>query len=124
MSEIQAVLFKTSEGWTSTKSRKWLKENSLKPIKRVHKVGDLLRYRIKEPDYKFYTTKSQKNGINFVIGSNKSFKKGKTKTKDKFSRNNKGTGSTKAEKRIEKRKNNRDLTKKSKPAGLVVKLST
>tara|TARA_R110002072_G_scaffold7448_2_gene40135 strand:+ start:745 stop:1047 length:303 start_codon:yes stop_codon:yes gene_type:complete len=100
MSEIQAVLFKTPKGWTATKARAWLKKEKMKPIKKVDKSGILLRYRLREPDYKFYVTKSQKNGINFVIGSNKKFK---TKKMNK-----------KRQKKV----------KKAPPAGIKVSLST
>lgn len=121
MSETQAVLFKIKDGWTSMKARNWLKKNNLKAIKKVHKTGSLLRYRIKEPEYKYYITKSQKNGINIVIGSNKPFKRTKTKTKNKFIRNNNRSHITKEEK-IEKIKDK--IQKNKQKQGIKVVLST
>ncbi len=51
---------------------KWLKLHGLKPIKRVHKAKNYLRYRIVEPDgYSSYYMKTLPNiiGVKFVIGS-------------------------------------------------------
>ncbi len=42
---IQAVIFSKSE-WTANNAMKWLKLHGLKPIKRVHKTKNYLRYRI------------------------------------------------------------------------------
>ena len=120
MSEIQAVLFKTPKGWTTMKARNWLKKNDMKAIKKVHKSGTLLRYRIKEPNYKYYITKSQKDGINFVIGSNKPFGKKKVKSKRMIKTNTRN--SITKEEEIEKK---RDKRKKKKVSGTIkVKLST
>tara|TARA_R110002096_G_scaffold67666_5_gene163862 strand:+ start:1383 stop:1715 length:333 start_codon:yes stop_codon:yes gene_type:complete len=110
MSKTQAVLFKVDKGWTSSKARAWLKENKFKPMKRVHKSGNLLRYRILEPTFKSYITKSQKNGINFVIGINKKSKKPKQTPRQ-----------------INKQKKTDNKRKKSIkpiPAGIKVSLST
>ena len=81
MSKTQAVLFKVDKGWTAPKARAWLKKNKFKAIKKVHKSGNLLRYRILEPTFKSYITKSKKNGINLVIGINKKVKKKKNITR-------------------------------------------
>ena len=120
MSEIQAVLFKTPKGWTTTKARAWLKKEKMTPIKRVDKSGMLLRYRIKEPDYKYYITKSQKNGINFVIGSNKPFAPKKIKSKRMIERGRKKTITKQEE--IDKKIDKRDKKKSS--GAIKVKLST
>jgi len=120
MSETQAVLFKTPQGWTTKKARAWLKKEKMTPIKRVDKSGILLRYRIREPDYKYYITKSQKNGINFVIGSNKPFKGKKVKSKRIIERGRRKNITQ--EEKIEKIK---DKIKKKKGSGAIkVKLST
>jgi hypothetical protein len=120
MSEIQAVLFKTPKGWTTTKARAWLKKEKMTPIKRVDKSGILLRYRLREPDYKYYITKSQKNGINFVIGSNKPFNPKKVKSKRMNDKGRKKT-ITKQE-QLEKKREKR--TKKKGSGAIKVKLST
>lgn len=53
MSEVQAVLF---QGFTAPAASKWLNEHGYKPIKKMHREGTLMRYRMKHPDYKRYTT--------------------------------------------------------------------
>jgi len=68
MSEVQAVLFDNTR-WTATTARAWLKENEFKPIKRVDKTENLLRYRITPPSrYKRFRIKRAKDGVSFVIG--------------------------------------------------------
>lgn len=62
---IQAVLFPIEYG--VVKAKKWLKENHLYPIKRVHKTVNKLRYRISEPIYRRYTIKHI-GDIELVIG--------------------------------------------------------
>jgi hypothetical protein len=52
MTEIQSILFNKTK-YNSIKARKWLKENNYKPIKRVHKTENYLRYRIKNPNSKY-----------------------------------------------------------------------
>ncbi len=67
---IQAVIFSKSD-WTTKDTIKWLKLHGLKPIKRVHKTKNYLRYRIVEPEqftsYYMYTLPNI-NGVKFVIG--------------------------------------------------------
>lgn len=67
-SKIQAVLFDNKK-FNTTSARKKLKEMKLKPIKRVHKTENFLRYRIVEPnDKRFkYRIKKNKSGVNFVF---------------------------------------------------------
>lgn len=67
-SEKQAVLFNRSS-WTVPEAEKWLNEQQLKPIKRVHETDRFLHYRLRDPGYfkKFRTIKTDK-GIEFVIG--------------------------------------------------------
>ncbi len=69
MSEIQAVLFE-KKVWDSKMARKWLKKNKMKPIKKVHKTKNLLRYRLRSPrKYKRFRMKSiPKFSLKFVIG--------------------------------------------------------
>lgn len=76
MSQIQSVIFGTS--WTAKDARKWLKDNKLKPIGKVHKGakirgrdGGSLKYTIHlKKDFKeklgFISTKK---GISFIIGT-------------------------------------------------------
>lgn len=45
---IQAILFEKDK-FTSTQARKFLKKHDYKPIKRVHKTENYLRYRIRRP---------------------------------------------------------------------------
>jgi hypothetical protein len=51
MSKVQAVLFENDK-WNVSKARAWLKKNNYRPIKRVHKTANFLRYRIREPSIK------------------------------------------------------------------------
>jgi len=68
--EIQAVIFK-NKYYSTAEARKWLKDNNHKPIKRVHKTTNYLRYRLTEPTYKYYITKSAGKKIKLVMGTNK-----------------------------------------------------
>jgi hypothetical protein len=74
MSDIHSVSFLAAGKWTADKSRAWLKQHDLKPIKRVHKVyvdGKLtqLRYRIRDPKhFKTFSTVKVKPYINIIIG--------------------------------------------------------
>lgn len=66
MSEIQSIYF---IGWNAKDARDWLKKNNYKPIKKAHKKGTELRYRLKDPDlYKSFVTNKHDNGIYFVLG--------------------------------------------------------
>jgi hypothetical protein len=69
MSEIQSVVFKATR-YDTTKARKWLSDHGFKPIKRVDKAANTLRYRIRDPKkYKsFITKKLNGKGILLVIG--------------------------------------------------------
>jgi hypothetical protein len=53
MSTVQAVLF---QGFTAPAASKWLNDHGYKPIKKMHREGTLMRYRMTAPDYKRYTT--------------------------------------------------------------------
>lgn len=67
-SALHSVYFLKKDGWTTAKARKWLKDNGMKPIKRVHKIGDELRYRLIPPEeFKSFITKVYKS-VHFVIG--------------------------------------------------------
>lgn len=68
--ETQAVLFK-SKNWTPTKARVWLRKHKYKPIKRVDRTKNLLRYRLQPPKkYKRFITQKSKNNksISFIVG--------------------------------------------------------
>ena len=68
MSNIQAVLFDVDK-WSATKARSWLKNKKLNRIKRVHRKGNYLRYRIQDPrKYKKFITKNTKKSIKLIIG--------------------------------------------------------
>lgn len=66
---IQAIYGLETDGWTSKKLRIWMKQHKLKPIKRLHKKGNELRYRIRDPTlYSKYSTQVLPEGIHLVIG--------------------------------------------------------
>ena len=65
---LQSVVFNVNKGWDSEKARQWLKQHKYKPLKRVHKVKNTLRYRIKEPKYKRYITRKTNKGVNLIFG--------------------------------------------------------
>ena len=69
-STIQSVMF-DNEIWNTTQARKWLKNNNLKPMKRVDKTENYLRYRMIDPSqfkkFRIITLKGVK-GIKFVLG--------------------------------------------------------
>lgn len=68
MSEIQAVLF-NKHMVTTKQAEKWLKDNKIKPMKRVHKTKNLLRYRIRLPSkYKRMRYKKINSFVSFIIG--------------------------------------------------------
>lgn len=72
---VQAIIFK-KDLWNASSALKWLKKHKYKPIKRVHKTENFLRYRINEPNEKYnYITLSFKNGIEMIFMT-KSKKKG------------------------------------------------
>lgn len=54
--------------WTVRKAEEWLSEHGKKPIKPAHIRGGEIRYRIKEPNYKSYTTIKTADGVYFVLG--------------------------------------------------------
>lgn len=68
MNELQSIYFMTPE-WDSTRARQWLIKHKYKPIKRVHKLGSQLRYRLRNPNkYTKFKTKGIGKGIYFVFG--------------------------------------------------------
>ena len=68
-SEIHSIAFDNTK-WNTTTAKKWLKEHNYKPIKRVHKTTNTLRYRLLDPKLfkTFIVKKNKKDGINFIIG--------------------------------------------------------
>lgn len=68
MSETQSVLF-DNEKWNTIKAMRWLKNHNIKPLKRVHKTEDKLRYRVNDPsNYSRFRTKKLGGGIELVLG--------------------------------------------------------
>ena len=68
MSYIQAIIF-DNKIWTTITARAWLKKHKHKPIKRVDKTLNYLRYRLIEPNkFKNFIMKKTVIGINLVIG--------------------------------------------------------
>ena len=68
MSEVQGVNFDRRK-WTSDKARQWMRQNKYKPIKRVHKTANQLRYRIKNPKrFRRFRVKELGKGISLVLG--------------------------------------------------------
>ena len=68
MSNIQAIYALLDDGWTANTLLRWIKKSDLMPIKRVHYIGNSIRYRIKEPNpNKKYYTKVLANGVHLVI---------------------------------------------------------
>ncbi len=67
---IQSIRF-NREYFTPGKSRKYLKEHGLKPIKKMHTTKGFYIFRLLEPNqYKKYFTKKLNNEINLIIGIN------------------------------------------------------
>jgi hypothetical protein len=74
MSRLQSIWFKTTDGWSSEMCRQWLNFHNLYPIKRAHKIGNQLRYRLLNPRLfnRFTTQKIISDGrpIYLVLGWN------------------------------------------------------
>lgn len=69
-SEIHSVLFPKAT-WSIAKSKKWLKDNSIKPIKSARETINFYRYRIRDPKlFDGFITKKLNNGIELIIGIN------------------------------------------------------
>jgi hypothetical protein len=67
MSSIQAIIFDNKK-WTTATARAWLKKHKYKPIKRVDKTLNYLRYRLVDPaKFKSFTMKTL-DTIKLVIG--------------------------------------------------------
>ncbi len=65
---IQSVLFDKKK-YTTTSARKWLIRHNLKPIKRVDKTKNLLRYRLEDPKkFKSFRTITLSANIKAVVG--------------------------------------------------------
>jgi len=73
-SAIQAVIF--ASNWKAKDARKWLKDNNLKPLGKVHKTkkrgtkpGGSLKYTIKPAeDFKKIGFKKTAKGISLLLG--------------------------------------------------------
>ena len=67
-SDIQAIYFRTTDGWTAATARAWLRAHEFKPIKRMHHLGTELRYRLRDPrQFRRFITKKEA-GVYYVIG--------------------------------------------------------
>lgn len=68
-SEVQSVVFDKKYFKSAKDARTWLTNNNFKPIKRVDKKANTLRYRITDPkQYKDFRMKKIKKGISLVLG--------------------------------------------------------
>ena len=66
---IQAILFPIKK-FSCLTARKYLFNHNHRPIKRVHKTKNYLRYRLTEPKKKDkYISKKLKSGVIYVIAS-------------------------------------------------------
>ena len=64
---IQSILFK-KKSWTPKKAEAWLKKHNYKPLKKVHKTENYLRYRISKPDKRCrYSTVKFNKSIQAVV---------------------------------------------------------
>ena len=71
MSEIQAVMFDKAY-WDTKSAKLWLNKYKLKPIKRVHKTRNMLRYRLMDPKrFSHFIVKKVGKNIGLVIGFRK-----------------------------------------------------
>ena len=67
--DIHTIYFMTDDNWTTAKALRWLKAHDFKPIKPVHKIGNELRYRLKDPElFKRFSTKILDNKVHIVFG--------------------------------------------------------
>jgi len=65
---IQSIYASRLDGFTSKKLLNWIRSHGFEPIKKIHNVSHIMRYRISEPIYgKRYITKVLSNGIHLVI---------------------------------------------------------
>ena len=68
MAITQSVIF-SKDLYDTTRARRWLRKNKIIPCKRVHETTRFLRYRIKEPDYKYeYRIKRISEGVKMIFG--------------------------------------------------------
>ena len=67
-STIQSISF-PADKYTAKRAMKWLKEHKLKPVKRVDKTDNMLRYRIVDPkEFGRFATKKTTEGITLTFG--------------------------------------------------------
>ena len=67
-STIQSISF-PADKYTAKRAMKWLKEHKVKPVKRVDKKDNMLRYRIAEPkEFGRFATKRTAEGITLTFG--------------------------------------------------------
>lgn len=65
---IQAILFDIKH-FNTQQANNWLRRNNFKPIKRVHKTEQYLRYRIADPaGFKTFYTIDVTEGIRAIYG--------------------------------------------------------
>ena len=72
MSKIQAVIFQRAN-YSPRGARKYLKDNGLKRIKRVHKTHNFLRYVLEDPKKysRFASKKIAKDNLQIIVGFEK-----------------------------------------------------
>ena len=69
-SVLQAVIFPKAT-WSIAKSKKWLKDNSIRSVKSARETVNFYRYRIQDPKlFDGFITKKLNNGVELVIGFN------------------------------------------------------
>lgn len=67
--DLHTVYFMTTDGWTPASARGWMDRHGYIRIKPVHKMGNELRYRVRDPDdFKRFYTKIVGNGVHMVYG--------------------------------------------------------
>ena len=68
---IHSVYAYEEDGYTPIKLLNWMRKHNIIPIKKAHKIGEQIRYRIKKPDLtKSYSTIVLPNRIHLVVQSN------------------------------------------------------
>jgi hypothetical protein len=65
---VQSIYFLTP-GWNATSARAWLVNNDVVPLKRMHRIGREMRYRIRDPnEFTRFRTRISPDGVHIVLG--------------------------------------------------------
>lgn len=67
MSDIQSIEF-DKYFWTKNQAEEWLKNHKIIPMKVAHITKNYIRYRIEEPNYRYYRVKDIGDGILLTLG--------------------------------------------------------